>query len=148
MSRTLTAATIAAFVLLLAGCGGSSRPQRTFASTANAICANASRSLAGVPAVGGTLARLALDVSNQLPIYAKQLNQLTALKAPASKESAYAKALGSARTDVALLHELYGAARAGKRDRAREIAMAGSGAYAKAATAMRSIGLTQCATSL
>jgi hypothetical protein len=144
MSPARSAATTAVVVLLLAGCGGSSS-QRPFASTANAICANTSKSLALVPAIGGTLA---FDVANQLPIYEKQLKQLSALKAPASKASAYATALSGARTDVTLLHQLHRAARAGNRTQAHEIAVAGSSAYSMAGTAMRRIGLTQCATSL
>jgi hypothetical protein len=147
MSPARSAATTAVVVLLLAGCGGSSS-QRPFASTANAICANTSKSLALVPAIGGTLSRLAFDVANQLPIYEKQLKQLSALKAPASKESAYATALSGARMDVTLLHQLHRAARAGNRTQAHEIAVAGSSAYSMAGTAMRRIGLTQCATSL
>ncbi len=148
MSPARSAATTAVVVLLLAGCGGSSGSQRPFASTANAICANASKSLARVPAIGGTLSRLAFDVANQLPIYEKQLKQLSELKAPASKESAYATALSSARMDVTLLHQLHSAARAGNRTEVHEIATAGSSAYSMAGTAMRRIGLTQCATSL
>jgi hypothetical protein len=148
VSPARSAATTAVVVLLLAGCGGSSGSHRPFASTANAICANASKSLALVPAVGGTLSRLAFDVANQLPIYEKQLKQLSALKAPASKESAYATALSSARMDVALLHQLHSAARAGNRTDVHEIAAAGSSAYSTAGTAMRRIGLTQCATTL
>jgi hypothetical protein len=147
VSPARSAATTAVVVLLLAGCGGSSS-QRPFASTANAICANASKSLALVPAIGGTLSRLAFDVANQLPIYEKQLKQLSALNAPASKESAFATALSGARTDVTLLHQLHRAARAGNRTQAHEIAVAGSSAYSMAGTAMRRIGLAQCATSL
>jgi hypothetical protein len=149
VSPARCAAATAVVVLLLAGCGGSSgSPQRPFASAANAICANASKSLARVPAIGGTLSRLAFDVANQLPIYEKQLKQLSALKAPASKESAYATALNSARMDVTLLHRLHSAARAGNRTEVHEIATAGSSAYSVAGTAMRRIGLTKCATSL
>jgi trans-aconitate methyltransferase len=101
-----------------------------------------------VPAIGGTLAKLALDVTDQLPIYEKELNQLSVLEAPASTESTYANALSSARTDVRLLHQLYRAARAGNETKVHEIALEGSSAYSVAGTAMRRIGLTQCATSL
>jgi hypothetical protein len=101
-----------------------------------------------VPAIGGTLRKLALDVTDQLPIYEKQLKQLSALEAPATKERAYAKALSNARTDVMLLHELYNAAHAGNRTKVREIAAEGGSVYSVAGTTMRSIGLTRCASSL
>jgi hypothetical protein len=101
-----------------------------------------------VPATGGTLAKLALDVTHQLPIYEKELNQLSALDAPASTESTYAKALSSARTDVRLLRQLKRAARAGNAKKVNEIAVEGSSAYSVAGTAMRKIGLTRCANSL
>lgn len=142
------AATIAVVGLVVAGCGGSSGSKRPFASTVNAICANTSRSLAAVPAIGGTLAKLALDITDQLPIYEKQLTQLSALQAPAGEESTYAKALSSARTDVMLLHQLYRAARARNARKVHAIALDGGSAYSVAGTAMRSIGLTRCANSL
>jgi hypothetical protein len=101
-----------------------------------------------VPAIGGTLAKLALDVTDQLPIYEKQLAQLSALTAPASEASTYAKALSSARSDLVLLHQLYRAARAGNNTKVHDIAVDGGSAYSVAGTAMRSIGLTRCAKSL
>ena len=146
--RVRFAATIAVVGLTVAGCGGSSSSKRPFASSANAICANTSRSLAMVPAIGGTLAKLALDVTDQLPIYEKQLAQLSALTAPASEVSTYAKALSSARSDLVLLHQLYRAARAGNNTKVHDIAVDGGSAYSVAGTAMRSIGLTRCANSL
>jgi hypothetical protein len=146
MSRALTAAaTIAGVALLLAGCGGSS-PQRPFGPTANAICAKTSNALRSVPAIGGT--HLVLDVSDQLPIYQKQLDQLSALKAPAGKASAYAKALAGARTDVALLHRLYTAAVARDAKSVHALAVQGSSVYKAASGEMSGIGLTRCAGSL
>jgi hypothetical protein len=146
MSLARPAATIAVVALLLAGCGGSSSAQRPFAPTANAICAKTSEALRKVPAIGGT--HLVLDVSEQLPIYQQQLDQLTALKAPAGKASAYAKALKGARTDVGLLHQLYSAAKARNSKQVHAIAVQGSSVYSAAAAEMRGIGLTRCATSL
>jgi hypothetical protein len=146
MSLARPAATIAVVALLLAGCGGSSGPKRPFAPTANAICAKTSQALVKVPAIGGT--HLALDVSDQLPIYQKQLDQLSALKAPAGEASAYAKALAGASADVVLLHQLYSAAKARDAKSVHAIAVRGSSAYSAAAAEMRGIGLTRCATSL
>jgi hypothetical protein len=148
VTRVRFAAAIAVVGLAVAGCGGSNSSKRSFASTASAICAKASKSLALAPAIGGTLAKVALDVTDQLPIYEKQLAQLSALKAPASEASTYAKALSGARTDVMLLHQLYRAARAGNNTKVHDIAVDGGSAYSAAATAMRSIGLTRCASSL
>jgi hypothetical protein len=148
VARLRVAATVAVVGMVVAGCGGSSSPKRPFARTANAICANTYKSLAMVPAVGGTLTKLALDVADQLPIYEKQLKQLSALTPPASKRSAYATALSSARTDVTLLHRLYLASRAGDKKEVLEIAHEGSSAYSAAGTGMRRIGLTRCVTSL
>ena len=95
-----------------------------------------------------TLAQLATDVAGQLPIYEKQLNELSALHPPASDEHAYAKALSGARTDVALLHQLYTAMRAGKGKQVHDIGVEGGRAFTVAGTAMRTIGLARCATSL
>lgn|GEM_PF-6149077 len=148
VTRVRFAATIAVLGMVVTGCGGSSSSGHPFARTANAICAHTSQSLAMVPAIGGTLAKLALDVTDQLPIYEKELNQLSVLEAPASTESTYANALSSARTDVRLLHQLYRAARAGNETKVHEIALEGSSAYSVAGTAMRRIGLTRCANSL
>jgi hypothetical protein len=148
VSRASITTTVAMVGLLLAGCGGSSSPTRHFAKTANAICAKTTQLLTRVPAIGGTLPRLALDVSDQLPIYEKQLRQLSALAAPASKASAYAKALSSARTDVRLLRQLRNAAHAGNRKKVHEIAVQGGSVYSVAGTTMRGIGLTRCASSL
>jgi hypothetical protein len=139
------AVTIAGVALLLPACGGSSKP---FAASAEAICASASKSLAAVPAVGLTLAQLAKDVAGQLPIYEKQLNELSALHPPAADQRAYAKALSGARTDVALLHQLYSAMRAGNGKRVHDIALEGGRAFTNAGAAMRTIGLARCTTSV
>jgi hypothetical protein len=147
-ARVRFAATIAAVGIVVAGCGGSSTPTPNFARTANAICANTYQSLTKVPAIGGTLAKLSLDIADQLPIYEKQLARLNALTPPASERSAYATALDRGRTDVTLLHQLYLASRAGERTKVRTIAQQGSSAYSVAGTAMRKIGLTRCAASL
>jgi hypothetical protein len=146
-TRVRLVAIMAVVGIVIAGCGGSSSPKRSFAATAEAICAKTSQSLAMVPAIGGTLKRLAIDVADQLPIYERQLHELSALRPPANRRSAYATALSSARTDITLLRQLYSASRAGNRKKVHDIAMEGSSAYSAAAAAMRRIGLTRCATS-
>ena len=122
-TRTFVAGALALSVLLLAGCGSSSKSEpgdEAFIASANAACETATAEAEKVVKPSG-LADVPRYVAQLDPIAQKLLSSLTALTPPAAKQAPYAKMLGYWRQEMSSAQARSKLAKAGDAQREKSL---------------------------
>lgn len=136
MDRKVLSAVVAALVLALAGCGGSSEPlsRADFAKQANAICVKRKALVATAQRQHRNDFRGA--IRQALPGFAKTIDELASLKAPTEEKARLAEIVAVERAQLVRIR----AAIAGRRSTSQETAAT----IHKQAEFKRELGLTAC----
>jgi hypothetical protein len=140
------AASLAAFVAVLAGCGGSSHndSKRDFVNRADAICAGYTHKVQALHAPT-TFAQTAAYAKVAGRAFAESLTQLRALQAPAALEATYESWLVLADQSLQRVRALERAARAHDSVTIQRLGVEAKAAQARSDQAATQLGLTECA---
>jgi|SRR5919204_2364427 hypothetical protein len=146
-SQCRTRAAVLAAVVLLAGCGGSSRlSHEAFVERANAICRTYDDAVKRLRRPQ-TATEVAPYTERVLPLYRRAVGELAKLRPPARDESTLRALLQSYRVIERDLADLAAAGRSGQVARVRDLVRGAAADDRRSSRLARRLGLTVCAVS-